>query len=436
VSKKQSPKQLRVYLNSRPLGYLEYKDRQSLSFFYLPEWIKRDNSFPISRSLPLREEPYSGDKVYAYFDNLLPDGISIRQRMAARMRAASDQVFDLLAVFGRDCVGALQFLSEDLAKPVLENAVGHPVSDVEIANKLKNLRASPLAASEEDDFRLSIAGAQEKTAFLFYENMWQVPIGATPTTHIFKPQIGELKPGLSFSDSVENEWLCAQIVKAFGLPVANCEITNFEDVKVLVVERFDRAWVGDWLIRIPQEDMCQALSIPNFEKYESDGGPNIKTIMELLLESKQPEIDRLNFLKTQVIFFLLAAIDGHAKNFSIHWSIDGFQMAPLYDILSAHHMVSTGKFQFEKLKMAMTIGDNRHYKVKEIYRRHFIQTAKACRVDTDQMDYIIDEIIVALPNVIDSVRTALPSDFPMDIAESIFSGMNRLSNSLKFISST
>lgn len=433
MAKKSSTKRLNVFLNSLPLGYLEYKAKQNLNFVYLPEWIEREKSFPISRSLPLREEPYEGDRVYAYFDNLLPDGISIRQRIAARMHAASDQVFDLLAVVGRDCVGALQFIAEDQSAPNSEIAQGVDISDAEIAVKLKNLRTTPLAASDEEDFRLSIAGAQEKTAFLLADGKWKVPIGATPTTHIFKPQIGELKPGLSFSDSVENEWLCAKIVQEFGLPVTNCDIANFEDVKVLVVERFDRAWFERRLIRIPQEDMCQALSVPNYEKYEVDGGPGIVSIMQLLYESKATDSDRRNFLKTQVIFYLLAAIDGHAKNFSIRWGPDGFDMTPLYDILSAHHMIFTKKFAFEKVKMAMAVGDNRKYRVRDICRRHFLQTAKLCRISTEEMDMIIDETIAAIPAVIDRVGARLDSDFPMEIANSIFDGMKDRVESLRAI---
>jgi serine/threonine-protein kinase HipA len=279
MAKRKSAQNLKVYLNNLPLGNLGYNARKSLSFTYLAQWLERPHAFPISRCLPLREDPFDGDAVFAYFDNLLPDGVSIRQRIAARMSAQSDQVFDLLAVVGRDCVGALQFVRAEEEPPTVNEATGTEISNSEIAEKLKNLRTAPLAASQEDDFRLSIAGAQEKTAFLYLNNKWQVPHGPMPTTHIFKPQIGEIKTGLSLSDSVENEWLCAQISSSFGLPTADCEIAEFEDVKVLVVKRFDRAWVNQHLIRIPQEDMCQALSVPSFEKYENDGGPGVIKIM-------------------------------------------------------------------------------------------------------------------------------------------------------------
>jgi serine/threonine-protein kinase HipA len=415
---------LRVYLNNLPLGVLEHGHRNSLSFRYRSEWLERPNSFPISRCLPLREDAFEDGAVFAYFDNLLPDGVSIRQRIAARMSAQSDQVFDLLAVVGRDCVGALQFIRDDEEAPAVSAAAGTPISDEEIAERLRNLRIVPLGASQEDDFRLSIAGAQEKTAFLFLENKWQVPHGPMPTTHIFKPQIGEIRPGLSFADSVENEWLCAQISSAFRIPTAECEIAEFEGVKVLIVKRFDRAWSDQRLIRIPQEDMCQAMSVPSFQKYENDGGPGVVEIMGMLNESQRRELDRYLFMKAQVIFFLLAAIDGHAKNFSIRWGPSGFRLTPLYDIISAQPMVDSGGFQLPKLKMAMAYGENRHYKIAELGRRHFEQTAKLCKFDLTEMNKVIDEVIADTPAVIESVRNGLPSEFPGAIADSILNGIN------------
>lgn len=425
MARQKSLHTLDIYLNALPLGQLSYKAKQSLAFTYKPEWLNKANSFPISRSLPLREEPYEGPRVYAYFDNLLPDIVSIRQRVAARMHAKSDEVFDLLGAIGRDCVGALQFTQTNEKKPLLAKPTGCPLSESEIASRLRNLSLAPLAISEEEDFRLSVAGAQEKTAFLFLDGQWQIPLGSTPTTHIFKPQIGEIKPGLSFADSVENEWLCAKIVEAFGIPVAGCEIQCFEDVKTLVVERFDRAWHGNILIRLPQEDMCQSLGIPNFKKYENDGGPGIVSIMDLLNESLNREENRTTFIKTQIVFLLLAAIDGHAKNFSIAWRPSGFEMTPLYDILSAQPLIDKGVFQFEKQKMAMAFGDNRHWKIKDICRRHLLQTAKLCRYDVHKMEKLIDETLDQVPVALARAASLLKADFPDEIATSIFNGVRQ-----------
>ena len=414
---------LNVFLNSIHLGILESLST-GLSFNYTDEWLSRENAFPISRSLPLREDLYKGPEVISYFDNLLPDNVSMRQRIALQMGADSESIFDLLAVIGRDCVGALQFISPDLLVKIPNKVISRNISDKQIAEKLRNLKSIPLANSDEEEIRLSIAGAQEKTAFLFYNGKWQIPSGSTPTTHIFKPKSDH------FPDSVENEWLCSRIVNAFGVPIANCQMQQFEDIKVLVVERFDRKWVNDSLIRLPQEDLCQALNIPSYKKYQSDGGPDIVRIMDLLNESSRRDQDRDLFMKTQIIYFLLAAIDGHAKNYSISWSPTGFELTPVYDVLSAQPLVDTGNFQSQKIKMAMSAGDNHHYKVREILGRHYIQTAKKCRYHVTLMENLLESIYSRIPDVIEDVGSQLGPDFPMEVAESIFRGILARADSL------
>lgn len=177
---------------------------------------------------------------------------------------------------GRDCVGALQFLPEDSELPPAGAIDARVLSDAEIADILADLGRNPLGIGDDQDFRISLAGAQQKTALLYWKDAWHLPHGTTATTHILKPQIGKLPSGLDLSNSVENEYLCLKLVKALGVPVANAEIIDFAGKRVLVVERFDRQWTRDKrLLRLPQEDCCQALSIPPSRKYESDGGPGI-----------------------------------------------------------------------------------------------------------------------------------------------------------------
>lgn len=104
--------------------------------------------------------------------------------------------------------------------------------------------------------------------------------------------------------SVENEWLCSKITAGFGLPVAGCKIARFEELKVLIVERFDRRLSADasWIVRLPREDFCQATGTSPLHKYQSDGGPGIGKVMEILLGSEEAESDRIHFFKTQVVF--------------------------------------------------------------------------------------------------------------------------------------
>ena len=167
------------------------------------------------------------------------------------------------------------------------------------------------------------------------------PMGATPTTHIFKLPLGLVgNRQADMRSSVENEWLCAQILRALGLSVAQCDIATFGERKVLIVKRFDRALQSlpgraPWLARLPQEDFCQALGIPGERKYESEGGPGIRDILRQLDTSSRADADKLVFIQAQLAFWLMAATDGHAKNFSIFLERGGgFHLTPLYDVLS------------------------------------------------------------------------------------------------------
>jgi serine/threonine-protein kinase HipA len=239
-------------------------------------------------------------------------------------------------------VGALQLLPEDETPQNLQCIIGEPLDDAAIAALLQQTvqPGLPGQRNSDADLRLSIAGAQEKTALLQHAGRWQRPLGSTPTTHIFKLPLG-LVGGMQadMRSSVENEWLCAQLVAAFGLPVARCDIAHFEAQKVLVVERFDRRLSSDgrWLMRLPQEDLCQATATPPYLKYQADGGPGIARILDILAGSENSETDRRQFFKAQVVFWLLAATDGHAKNFSLfHLPGGRYRATPLYDILSAH----------------------------------------------------------------------------------------------------
>ena len=169
---------------------------------------------------------------------------------------------------------------------------GKSIGDQEIADIIANLASAPLGMGEDEDFRISIAGAQEKTALLRMDGQWFKPTGTTATTHILKPQIGQLPNGIDLSNSVENEYLCLKLLAAFGVSTPSVEIADFGERRTLIVERFDRRWTRDGrLLRLPQEDMCQALSVPPTRKYQSDGGPGMREIIELLKGSDTPDED-------------------------------------------------------------------------------------------------------------------------------------------------
>lgn len=421
MARRRTHTPLNVYLNGKLVGRLQRAASGAIDFQYDAAWLGWKSAIPVSLSLPLREDRFLGDRVVAVLDNLLPDSDAVRIRLAERSGAQGGDAYSLLSVLGRDCVGALQFLPEGELPEAAGHVSGRRVSDAEIERILANLARNPLGISDDAEFRISIAGAQEKTALLYWKGRWHVPHGTTATTHIIKPQLGLLPNGIDMSRSVENEHLCLRLVEALGVPAAKSGIKDFAGRRALVVERFDRLWTKDKrLLRVPQEDMCQALSVPPSRKYESEGGPGIVRIADLLKGSDEPEADRLMFLKAQVVFWLLSAIDGHAKNFSIRLSVGGrFRLTPLYDVMSGQPALDGNQIRHNKMKLAMAVGDNRHYVVMRIAPRQFVQTAAACRLPTKAVNEMLQELADTGAKRIDKAMGSLPDDFPQALGASV-----------------
>jgi len=435
VGRRSTTQKLNIWMNGIPVGYWE-TTRQGERLRYFDDWLTDEQARPLSLSLPFLpgNAPYQGQIVTDYFDNLLPDNDAIRRRLAMRHQTGGIDPFQLLAKLGRDCVGAIQLLPEEETPSDVYEIRGEVLNTARIAQRLRNTTSAQALGQHDhdEDLRLSIAGAQEKTALLRHEGKWLLPHGSTPTTHIFKLPLGLVgHMQADMRTSVENEWLCSKIVNAYGIPIARCEIEHFEEQKTLVVERFDRtpSSDGSWIIRLPQEDMCQATGASPLRKYQSDGGPGIAQIMELLLGSDHAEQDLRRFFKTQLIFWVLAATDGHGKNFSIaHLARGRYRATPIYDVLSAHPVIGKGKNQIppQKAKLAMAVrGSTNYYLIEKIQRRHWIAQAQQVGLGAAAAEQLIEEIIGSTEAVITDVSRLLPDNFPMDLAEAIFSGMKK-----------
>jgi serine/threonine-protein kinase HipA len=238
-----------------------------------------------------------------------------------------------------------------------------------------------------------------------------------------KPQIGR-RGNFDLSRSVEKEHLCMRIVRELDMPVAQTEIVDFVDHRTLVVERFDRRWAKDRrLLRVPQEDCCQALSIPSTRRYQNQGGPGIADILELLKSSDQPDIDQRLFMKAQIVFWLLAATDGHAKNFSVYlYPGGGFTLTPIYDVMSAQPLFDAGQLRRNEMKLAMSVGDSRHYRLHEIMPRHFVESAARAGMPATVVQAIFDELADDLPAAVATACACLAEDFPVELRRSISGG--------------
>ena len=421
---------LNVLINNRHVGRLSREASGRIAFQYDRAWLEWEHAFAISLSLPLREAVFAGAPVLAVFDNLLPDSDAVRRLVAERTGADGTDAYSLLGRIGRDCVGAMQFLPDDVPLETDHRIKGEPVSDEEIEAILANLVRAPLGIDPEHDFRISVAGAQEKTALLRHGGKWLRPSGTTPTTHILKPQLGTIPTAfgpIDMAASVDNEHYCLKLLEAFGLPVAATEIVTFGARRVLVVERFDRRWRReDELLRLPQEDCCQALGVPPGQKYQSNGGPGIADILRLLQAANEPLADQAAFLKCQILFWLIGATDGHGKNFSLFLRPQGrFVLTPIYDVLSAQPAFDLGQIPLKHYKLAMSAGTSRHYRLDQIVGRHFVQTGKAAGLGPTVTRRAIEEILERAPKAPGTALAAMPADFADGVHVSIAAAIER-----------
>ncbi len=431
---------LGVWMNGRYVGAWQQVRGGRDRFSYDKDWISDPQSRALSLSLPMTADAViTSDAVGYYFDNLLPDSQGIRNRIRARFNTRSASTFDLLEAIGRDCVGAVQLLPEGGAPKDWDRLNVRLLKPKEIE---AILRAVPTATApllngtaEGGDFRISLAGAQEKTALTRMGRHWYKPLGSTPTTHILKLPLGLVgNRKLDLSHSVDNEWLCAALLKELQIPVANTDIGQFGEQRALIVERFDRRWqnVGDgdpraanfeplrdtWIARLPQEDFCQVIGRPHTRKYENEGGPSMRDILNELARAEHPAADQRLFMLSQLVFWMLAATDGHAKNFSLyHRRGGGFGLTPLYDVLSTWPVVGkrANQLAIPELKLAMALhGKTAHYKIVEILPRHFKALADK------YPDAEAWPAMITLAGRVESAIEAVQRRLPKGFAESVW----------------
>jgi serine/threonine-protein kinase HipA len=264
-----------------------------------------------------------------------------------------------------------------------------------------------------------------------------------PTTHILKLPLGLVgNMRADMRTSIENEWLCSRILRALGLPVAETEMARFGQSKAVIVTRFDRRWVGidegaehkprfrppegAWIARLPQKDFCQALGVGPERKYQSDGGPSMHDCLAVLATSEHAEADRSTFLLAQFAFWLLAATDGQAKNFSIqHRRAGRFGMTPLYDVLSAWPIIGDGPnlMSYQRAKLAMGVkAGNLHYRLRDIQARHWRRLASTAGESVwARMLAMADGLDAALA----AVEAELPANFPRKPWAAVVAGAKR-----------
>lgn len=362
-------------LDGREVGVVR-RTRGRLSFTYAQSWRRARGAYPLSLSMPLAAAEHGHAAIEPFLWGLLPDNEHVLRRWAASFQVSPQNVFALIGEVGEDCAGAVQFLPqatfEDLQSGA-ERATAW-LTEADIAERLRLLRQDAAAGRAPSDIgQFSLAGAQPKTALLFDGQRWGVPSGRTPTTHILKPTTPD------FDGHAENEHLCLSLARVLGLPTADSDVRRFEDVAAIVVTRYDRIAAGTAPIRrVHQEDMCQALRIHPARKYQNEGGPGPRQIVDLLAASVRgahPDAamqDVQTFLDALVFNWLIGGTDAHAKNYSILLAGDGLvRLAPLYDIASIYAYPQIDPL---KAKLAMKIGGD--YRLRDIGWADWIQVSR------------------------------------------------------------
>lgn len=383
---------LDVYLENKLAGNLEQTTGGDLVFTYQSEYIETA-TFAISLSLPLQKEPLTGNKVKAFFSGLLPEE-SVRARLARYLGLSEKNPFALLEAVGGDCAGALALYPRGEIPPKVSDEV-EVLDDGSLKDVLDLIRRRPMLAGD-DGYRLSLAGAQDKLAVGFKEGRVLLLKGGAPTTHILKPLIDRVQ------DSAHNEFFCMTLAKRVGLDVPKASLQMVGKMPYYLVERYDRDFSGSGrVVRIHQEDFCQALGISPEIKYEREGGPSIKACQDLISKhSARPAVDQIKLLDMILFNYLIGNADAHGKNYSLLYKGNKPEIAPAYDLLS------TAIYPDLSEKMAMKIGGK--YKPSDVYLRHFyklIPDTKAARtVFERQSQKMINKMKQVAPSLIGALQ--------------------------------
>ncbi|WP_336802163.1 type II toxin-antitoxin system HipA family toxin [Kaistia sp. MMO-174] len=398
---------LDVYISGRRVGELYYLPGGRLSFVYDDRWMSGRIAIPLSLSMPTITQVYDGKVVEAFLWGLLPDNEHTLARWAQRFQVSARNPFALLKNVGRDCAGAVQFLPH--GDKISRGEDVELLTNEQLGDRLRDLRRDGSATRRiGDPGQFSLAGAQAKTAFHFDRGtaQWGVPLGDTPTTHIFKPPMPHLH------GHTENEHFCLRLARMLGMDAAHSQVLEFAGEKAIVVERYDRRYVDGKTIRIHQEDMCQALSVLPTLKYESQGGPGIVPISNMVLAaSRDPVGDRQAFMVANVFNWAIGGTDAHAKNYSMLLGAQGeARLAPLYDISSILPHLGEGEIQAEMrdLKLAMRI--DKSYELDGIMPRYWERCASSAKVSSEFTIRTVRSQLAVIPDMASACATAMRAE--------------------------
>lgn len=334
---------LNVQMSTLNVGVICTDTNNRMSFRYSTSWLESPSCFPVSISLPLTQDIFPPEEAHSFFANLLPEG-SPREHLTKRLGISVENDFELLSRIGGECAGAL-WIGVGVP-PIFGEQRYQNISE----KVLSDLIMKPCVYSsfaESGKARLSLAGAQDKLPVLFRDEKVLLPLHWAPSSHILK------FPNRDYGDLPANEVLMTSLAGHTGLNVAEAKIYRIGDNNACLVSRYDRIMTPQGvLLRLHQEDFCQAMGLPSSRKYEQEGGPTFQQCYQLIKDvSAEPIVDCEQLLRWLVFNLLIGNTDAHAKNLSLLYNFDGrIRLAPFYDL------VSTLSFHNLSRNMSMRIG--------------------------------------------------------------------------------
>ena len=341
--------ELAVLLAGELAGFVRAGREQACWFSYSADYTGGRERVPLSLTVPVAAGRYD---IFDWMDGLLPALLEVRGQWAEHYGAASLNPMDMLSTpIGWDCAGAVQFCGPDRLSELRSRPQDRlEMSEAELARHLESVRLGASGAVPAQWWvPFSLAGAQAKTVLCRAANKWARPTGGEPSTHILKVALSR------FPDSDLVEHVCMSALRRSGIAAARTEIVYAGDERAIAIERFDRREAGGKLVRVHQEDVCQALGFPPHLKYQRNNGPSPADVALVLREPQTDSSSASRFFDALVCNWLLAAPDAHAKNYSLLFDGPGTVLAPLYDVCSMAPYLSRGQ-EIGDIALAMKIG--------------------------------------------------------------------------------
>ena len=401
---------LAVLMHGRLVGYVERElPIPRATFCYTPEYLDHMASSPLSLSVPLKGQ---GHQIGDWLDGLLPPSLELRSRIGRTHGALSEHPVDLLALpIGQDCPGAVQFCRPgDITAVTSRQSGNEPLQSNDIEQVLRELRESAASSS----FVLgrppmfSLPGAQAKVALRRdSQGGWNLPYGNEPSTHILKVALSAWPS----NDLVEH--VCMSALRSAGIPAAATSLVAVGAERAICVERYDRRWLADdTVVRVHQEDFCQATGTASDTKYQWMRGPGPADISEVLRsESDTPQQCLRRFRDALVANWVLLAPDAHAKNYSVLIQGHTARLAPLYDFCSVAPWRSVG-VERDTIQMAMKSGPS--YDANDMGQEEWKECAALLKLPQQECLDRAVELAEMLPSMVVQAAESLAQDFQDD----------------------